>query len=124
MRKALFKILILLFAFSSRDLFPQKLSPKEYIEKFKDEAVKEMYLHKVPASIVLAQAMFESDNGNSELARNANNHFGIKCKKEWSGESYSKNDEEERECFRKYSSVLDSYSDHSLFLLSRPRYAF
>lgn len=102
----------------------QKLSAKDYIETFKEDAVKEMCLNKIPASIVLAQAMFESANGNSELAKNANNHFGIKCKKEWCGESYAKDDEEEKECFRKYKSVLESYTDHSVFLKTRPRYAF
>lgn len=102
----------------------QKFSAKDYIENFKEDAVKEMCLNRIPASIVLAQAMFESANGNSELARNANNHFGIKCKKEWCGESYSKDDEEQQECFRKYISVLESYSDHSVFLKTRPRYAF
>jgi len=102
----------------------QKLSPKDYIDNFKEDAVKEMCLNKIPASIVLAQAMFESANGNSELAKNANNHFGIKCKKEWCGESYAKDDEEEKECFRKYNSVLESYTDHSMFLKTRPRYAF
>jgi LysM repeat protein len=102
----------------------QKLSAKDYIDNFKEDAVKEMCLNKIPASIVLAQAMFESANGNSELAKNANNHFGIKCKKEWEGESYSKDDETENECFRKYKSVLESYTDHSVFLKTRPRYAF
>jgi len=102
----------------------QKYTAKDYIETFKEDAVKEMYLNKIPASIVLAQAMFESANGNSELAKNANNHFGIKCKKEWSGDSYAKDDEEEKECFRKYNSVLESYTDHSNFLKSRPRYQF
>lgn len=101
-----------------------RISAKQYIEIFREDALKEMYLHKIPASIVLAQALFESDNGNSELARFANNHFGIKCKLDWDGESYSKDDEEKNECFRKYNSVLESYSDHSEFLKSRPRYSF
>ncbi len=101
-----------------------KLSASDYINAFKEDAIKEMYLHKIPASIVLAQALFESDNGNSELARNANNHFGIKCKREWLGESYTKDDEEKNECFRKYNSVLESYSDHSAFLKTRERYVF
>ena len=117
----LFPILICFAHFSAQ---AQKLSAKDYIETFKEDAVKEMCLNKIPASIVLAQAMFESANGNSELAKNANNHFGIKCKKEWCGESYSKDDEERNECFRKYISVLESYTDHSTFLKSRPRYAF
>lgn len=124
MKRTQFITILLLVVICSGAAYSQKLSAKEYIDKFKDEAIKEMYLHRIPASIVLAQAMLESANGNSELAKNANNHFGIKCKKEWSGASYAKNDEAEQECFRKYENVLDSYSDHSLFLKSRPRYAF
>ncbi|MGZ4088938.1 MAG: glycoside hydrolase family 73 protein, partial [Bacteroidia bacterium] len=129
------RLIIILIGFAataqgwSQTSTPEEKAAKDrasraYIEKFKEDAVKEMYLHHIPASIVLAQAMFESDNGLSELARNASNHFGIKCKKEWGGDSYLKDDDEQKECFRKYDNVLDSYSDHSLFLMSRPRYAF
>lgn len=100
-----------------------KLKPEDYINAFKDDAVKEMYLHKVPACITLAQGMLESGNGNSKLCRNAQNHFGIKCHKEWGGETYTMDDDSANECFRKYESVLDSYSDHSMFLYSRSRYA-
>ncbi|MBK5283901.1 MAG: glucosaminidase domain-containing protein [Bacteroidia bacterium] len=78
----------------------------------------------VPASITLAQAVFESDNGNSVLARTANNHFGIKCHKEWIGETHKQDDDHKNECFRKYNSVLESYDDHSNFLRTRDRYAF
>lgn len=125
MKQGSFKIVFLISAtLCCTNSYSQKNSPKDYIEKFKDDAVKEMYLHNMPASIILAQAMYESGNGNSELAKNANNHFGIKCKKEWGGDSYLKDDDEAQECFRKYESVLDSYTDHSLFLKSRPRYAF
>lgn len=101
----------------------QKLSPEDYIAKFKDDAIKEMYLHKVPACITLAQGMLESGNGNSDLCKKANNHFGIKCHKEWGGDTYTMDDDERNECFRKYNSALESYSDHSLFLFSRSRYA-
>jgi LysM repeat protein len=83
-----------------------------------------MQLYKVPASITLAQGMLESDNGNSALAVYANNHFGIKCHKEWTGETYTQDDDTKDECFRKYSTVYDSYVDHSEFLKTRPRYAF
>ncbi|MES2514195.1 MAG: glucosaminidase domain-containing protein [Bacteroidota bacterium] len=100
-----------------------KMSPEDYINAFKDDAIKEMYLHRVPACITLAQGMLESGNGNSALCRNANNHFGIKCHKEWGGETYIMDDDSAGECFRKYENVLDSYSDHSLFLFSRSRYA-
>jgi LysM repeat protein len=99
------------------------MSREEYIEKYKDDAIKEMLMHKVPASITLAQAILESANGNSPLAMYANNHFGIKCKAEWKGLTFTLDDDEKNECFRKYSSVLESYSDHSLFLKNRPWYA-
>lgn len=102
----------------------KSFSPEDYIEAFKDDAIKEMYLHKVPACITLAQGMLESGNGNSELCRKANNHFGIKCHKEWGGETFTMDDDEKNECFRKYNDVLDSYSDHSMFLYSRSRYSF
>lgn len=101
----------------------KNMSPEEYIAAYKEDAIKEMYLHKVPACITLAQGMLESGNGNSALARNANNHFGIKCHKEWGGETYIMDDDSANECFRKYNDVLDSYSDHSMFLFSRSRYA-
>jgi LysM repeat protein len=100
-----------------------RMTPEGYIATFKDDAIKEMYLHKVPACITLAQGMLESGNGNSPLCRNANNHFGIKCHKEWGGDRYIMDDDSAGECFRKYDNVLDSYSDHSLFLFSRSRYA-
>jgi LysM repeat protein len=115
---------ILLLLLISNSLFCQKkLTPEEYIEKYKDDAIKEMYLHKVPACITLAQGMLESGNGNSALCINANNHFGIKCHNEWAGETYTMDDDTKNECFRKYENVLDSYSDHSLFLFSRSRYS-
>ncbi len=113
----------LVFIFSQNYWAQKKMTPEEYIATYKEDAIKEMYLHKVPACITLAQGMLESGNGNSALARNANNHFGIKCHKEWGGETYIMDDDSVNECFRKYNDVLDSYSDHSLFLFSRSRYA-
>ena len=101
-----------------------KMTREEYIIQFKEDAVKEMLMHGVPASITLAQGMLESGNGNSALATYANNHFGIKCHKGWEGPSYIQNDDAKNECFRKYPAVLDSYSDHSIFLRSRSRYNF
>lgn len=103
---------------------PTKYTPEDYINAFKDDAVKEMYLNKVPACITLAQGMLESGNGNSPLSRNANNHFGIKCHNEWGGETYIMDDDSAGECFRKYNDVSESYTDHSLFLKSRSRYSF
>jgi LysM repeat protein len=80
-------------------------------------------MYGIPASITLAQGMLESGNGNSDLAVYANNHFGIKCHVGWNGPTYIKDDDAKDECFRKYPSVLDSYTDHSKFLKNRPRYA-
>lgn len=100
------------------------MTAEQYIENFKDDAIKEMLLFNIPASITLAQGMLESGNGNSDLAVYANNHFGIKCHNEWTGPTFTKDDDEKDECFRKYASALDSYTDHSSFLKTRSRYAF
>ena len=78
----------------------------------------------IPASISLAQGMLESDNGNSTLARNGNNHFGIKCHDEWDGEMMYHDDDDDNECFRKYKSAEESYRDHTDFLVSGSRYDF
>ncbi|MFI5220107.1 MAG: glucosaminidase domain-containing protein [Bacteroidia bacterium] len=101
-----------------------RFTQKDYIEKYSNDAVKEMQRSGVPASITLAQGILESESGNSDLARIANNHFGIKCHNEWTGESFHKDDDSKNECFRKYNSVLESYDDHSKFLRTRNRYAF
>jgi LysM repeat protein len=100
------------------------MSPEDYISSFKDAAIADMEKTGVPASITLAQGMYESDYGNSPLAKNAKNHFGIKCHKEWNGSTYHQDDDEVNECFRKYNQVQESYDDHSEFLRSRDRYQF
>ena len=101
-----------------------RFSPGDYIEIYKNDALKEMFNQGVPASITLGQGMLESDYGNSDLALFANNHFGLKCHKEWIGDTFNYDDDEAAECFRKYEHVLDSYFDHSLFIKTRPRYDF
>lgn len=101
-----------------------RISTSAYIEQYKDIAILEMQRYGIPASIKLAQGILESGSGNSELAKNANNHFGIKCKSSWTGKTYYKDDDAKDECFRKYDKVLDSYEDHSLFLKQNQRYAF
>ncbi|MBR3286865.1 MAG: glucosaminidase domain-containing protein [Bacteroidales bacterium] len=98
-------------------------SRQAYIAKYAPLAVSEMKRTGIPASITLAQALLESDNGNSALARASNNHFGIKCKSGWTGGTVYYDDDEAGECFRKYSSVRDSYRDHSDFLCNQERYA-
>jgi len=96
----------------------------EYIEKFAPIAVKKMHTHKIPASITLAQGVLESGSGRSELALKSNNHFGIKCHTDWSGERVTHDDDEKGECFRKYEYSETSYEDHSAFLTQRKRYEF
>jgi flagellum-specific peptidoglycan hydrolase FlgJ len=95
-----------------------------YIEKFAPIAVKKMHTHKIPASITLAQGVLESGSGRSELAMKSNNHFGIKCHTNWTGESVTHDDDEKGECFRKYEYPETSYEDHSAFLTQRKRYEF
>lgn len=93
-----------------------------YIRKYSDLAVNEMYYSKIPASVTMAQALLESRFGTSELAVNANNHFGIKCQTGWTGEVYHYQDDDDNTCFRKYGSIEESFRDHSHFLMYRPRY--
>ena len=100
------------------------MTRSQYIEKYKDIAIDQMVKKGIPASITLAQGCLESANGNSELAVCANNHFGIKCHSTWDGDTIGHEAETGIECFRKYDSVMDSYSDHSDFLRYRDRYAF
>ena len=102
----------------------QKLADA-YLEKYAGFAVEEMLRSGVPASITLAQGMLESNYGRSELAVKANNHFGIQCHGDaWKGKRYEHMDAGELRQFRKYKSVLESYEDHSNFLLKNKRYAF
>lgn len=101
-----------------------KNTVKDYIEQYKNIAIREMQNYKIPASITLAQGILESAAGTSELAVNGNNHFGIKCHKGWTGDSLHKDDDAKNECFRKYANAEESFKDHSVFLTTRPRYAF
>ncbi|NEQ48851.1 MAG: LysM peptidoglycan-binding domain-containing protein, partial [Leptolyngbya sp. SIO3F4] len=100
----------------------ESLTRSEYIEKYKPLAIRNMREHRIPASITLAQACLESNNGNSELAKRSNNHFGIKCHSTWKGKRTYHDDDKRKECFRVYPDVYGSYADHSEFL-QRSRYA-
>ena len=105
---------------SSTLSFEQKYSLAEYIEIFKPYAIKEMNRTGVPASITMAQAVIESSFGNSELALNANNHFGIKNKPDWTGQIYYYS--KDKCYYKKYNSIVESYEDHSNHLKSRKWY--
>jgi hypothetical protein len=94
----------------------------DYIEQYKAIAMKEMKRTGVPASITLAQAIVESNSGESNLAKNHNNHFGIKCKTDWTGAKTYQDDDSKQECFRAYESAEQSFKDHSNFLKNRPNY--
>ncbi|WP_317162500.1 glycoside hydrolase family 73 protein [Flavobacterium haoranii] len=94
----------------------------EYINQFKGVAQGNMKTYGIPASIILAQGILESGAGKGRLCLEANNHFGIKCHKEWTGPTITHDDDAAQECFRKYSDPADSYHDHALFLTSRSRY--
>jgi LysM repeat protein len=102
----------------------KKYSREDYIQQYSQIAIDEMKRVGIPASITLAQGMLESDNGNSTIAREANNHFGIKCHKDWNGETYYHDDDRPNECFRKYKNANQSFTDHSEFLCQHQRYAF
>ncbi|MEO7524492.1 MAG: glucosaminidase domain-containing protein, partial [Ferruginibacter sp.] len=101
----------------------QRISVEQYIAIYKDVAIREMKRMGVPASITLAQGILETESGNGDLVKRSNNHFGIKCKSNWSGSSVSHDDDADGECFRKYNSAEDSYRDHSNFLRGSDRYA-
>ena len=93
-----------------------------YIAQYKTIAMKEMKRTGVPASITLAQAIVESNSGESNLAKNHNNHFGIKCKSDWTGAKTYQDDDAKQECFRAYDAAELSFKDHSNFLKNRPNY--
>ena len=94
---------------------------QQYFNQYKDIAIEQMKRYNIPASITLAQGVFESGAGRSELAAKGNNHFGIKCNG-WNGRKTYHDDDEDNECFRAYDSAYESYEDHSKFLVNSPRY--
>ena len=101
----------------------QKTATLIYIDQYKDIAISEMKRTGIPASITLAQGVIESNSGESNLALNYKNHFGIKCKTDWKGETTYQDDDAKQECFRVYPNSNASFIDHSNFLKARPNYA-
>lgn len=119
MMKRTISILALLCLVLSAFASEKRLTRSEYIDKWKDEAIYQMVVYNIPASVTLAQGILESGDGNSELARNANNHFGIKCHSDWKGGRAYHDDDKKGECFRVYDHAQLSYDDHSEFLLKK-----
>ncbi len=114
-------LFFLLAAFVTPAQQPETI--RNYINTYKDLAIAEMQRTGVPASITLAQGIHETMAGTSSLVLKSNNHFGIKCKTGWTGESVTHDDDARGECFRKYPAAEDSYRDHSNFLKNSGRYA-
>ena len=100
----------------------ERQTREEYVEKYKAIAIAHMERYGIPASITMAQGILESDSGNSRLSTSSNNHFGIKCKKHWTGDRVYHDDDAKGECFRAYKNAYESYEDHSKFLASGQRY--
>lgn len=96
---------------------------KAYIEQYNRVAMSNMKTYGIPASIILAQGILESGAGKSDLAMNANNHFGIKCHNDWTGNKVYKDDDSPEECFRKYDKASESFQDHALLLTGKQRYS-
>lgn len=116
--------IIFLFSISSMASWAQmrwNQTYQLYINQYKDLAIREMLQYRIPASITLAQAVFESGAGRSRLARLGNNHFGIKCHG-WTGRTIAEDDDASGECFRAYDHPLQSFEDHSKFLVNSSRY--
>ena len=122
MKKKLLILAVLMIGTMSS--WAQKQNPTylAYIEEWKAIAIQEQEDYGIPASITMAQGLLESSAGQSELAINAKNHFGIKCTNEWFGGVYYHDDDSQGECFRQYNNAAESFKDHSIFL-KRPRYS-
>ena len=95
---------------------------QEYVDQWSSVAIEQMNRYRIPASITLAQGLLESGAGRSELAREGNNHFGIKCHNGWTGPTVYKDDDQRNDCFRSYKTARESYEDHSRFLVNGRRY--
>lgn len=119
MKKSLFILMAVIFSHFQAQTWKTE---DQYIQKFAQYAVEEMELYNIPASITLAQGLLETGGGQSILAQQGNNHFGIKCKEDWTGRSMKYTDDAPNECFRVYDHPRESYEDHSKFLVNRPFY--
>lgn len=121
MNRAFLTLVLLILSVSVSAQMKWNRSYQQYFDQYKDLAIEQMIKYRIPASITLAQGVFESGAGRSELARRGNNHFGIKCHG-WRGATTYFTDDVPNECFRAYKNVYDSYEDHSKFLVNGRRY--
>ena len=124
MRKLIKTLIVSVAIFGNVFCMSASQDNEAYIQKYCNIAMREMNDYGIPASITLAQGILESAAGTSRLAVQANNHFGIKCHNDWSGEKIYHDDDKRNECFRKYERAEESFIDHSQFLKDRPRYSF
>ncbi len=119
------RLLVVISIFAVHGLQAQRNSDViDYINTYKEIAIREMQRSGIPASITLAQGIHESMAGKSDLVQRSNNHFGIKCRAEWKGEKVYHDDDARGECFRSYTKAEESYVDHTDFLRKGTRYAF
>lgn len=121
MKKTILTIVLITVATIATAQMKWNSAYQQYIDQYKDLAIEQMKKYRIPASITLAQGVFESGAGRSDLARKGNNHFGIKCHG-WQGRTVRANDDAPNECFRAYDNAWQSYEDHSRFLVNSSRY--
>lgn len=123
MQKLKFGLLVFIFFTFVKSFAQQEADILAYIDTYKELAMAEMQRTGIPAAIKLAQGIHETSAGTSELVKKSNNHFGLKCKTEWTGMTVKHTDDAPNECFRKYAKPEDSYRDQSDYLKVTPRYA-
>lgn len=114
-----FIVLVSLVAFGQS----KKTATENYILQYRNIAIENEKQYGIPASITLAQGIIESGSGRSSLAKESNNHFGIKCHSSWKGKRTYKDDDNKNDCFRVYDNAEESFTDHSIFLTKNKRYS-
>lgn len=118
-----YAILLLACAINVKAQTPNNKEVLRYIDRYRSLAMSEQQRTGIPAAIKLAQGIHETGAGTSKLATEANNHFGLKCKSDWKGQTYKYTDDAPNECFRKYNMDFESFQDQSNYLKANPRYA-
>lgn len=116
----LVNIICVVFSLNAQNYDPAAI--KKYVEENKAYAIESMQLHKVPASITLAQGIFHTKLATNHLAKFANNHFSITCAKTDVDNRYHQDNNMQNICFRKYATVRDSYIDHGVYLSTKTHY--